>query len=203
MVSVVFLGKGAKYMLHVYTGNGKGKTTAAIGLAVRALGAGKKVYFLQFMKSLAYSEQKILQEFSPQLRLQTTGKPFFIAEEGSLSKEEQEKWGQDLVIFPPGKPPAEYKQQIADGIQEAAAHLQAIRYDLLVLDEINMALFFSLLDRETVEKFLQKYIPSLEIVCTGRKAPAWLVEMADLVTEMKEVKHYYQQGISARRGIEN
>ena len=190
-------------MLHVYTGNGKGKTTAAIGLAVRALGAGKKVYFLQFMKSLAYSEQKILQGFSPQLHLQTTGKPFFIAEEGSLSKEEQEKWGEDLVIFPPGKPPLEYKKQIAEGLEEAAAHLRENRYDLLVLDEINMALFFSLLTRETVERFLQKNMPCMEIVCTGRKAPAWLLAMADLVTEMKEVKHYYQQGVPARRGIEN
>ena len=75
-------------MLQVYTGNGKGKTTAAIGLAIRALGAGKKVYVMQFMKSLCYSEQKVLQGFAPELTLRTSGKPFFIAEEGKLSYNE-------------------------------------------------------------------------------------------------------------------
>lgn len=75
-------------MLQVYTGNGKGKTTAAIGLAIRSLGADKKVYFCQFMKTLAYSEQAILQKFAPQLKLTTSGKPYFIAKEGMLTDEE-------------------------------------------------------------------------------------------------------------------
>ena len=78
-------------MLQVYTGNGKGKTTAAIGLAIRSLGADKKVYFGQFMKTLAYSEQAILQKFAPQLKLTTSGKPYFIAKEGMLTDEEIKK----------------------------------------------------------------------------------------------------------------
>ena len=97
-------------MIEVYTGAGKGKTTAAIGLAVRALGAGLRVYVMQFMKSLAYSEQKVLQGFAPQLALYTTGKPFFIAKEGMLTAEERAAWGEDVVVFPAGKPPADYLQ---------------------------------------------------------------------------------------------
>ena len=79
-------------MLQVYTGNGKGKTTAAVGLAIRALGAGRRVYIMQFMKGLAYSEQKVLRQFAPRLVLQTTGKPFFIAKEGMLSAEQRRQW---------------------------------------------------------------------------------------------------------------
>ncbi|BAL84846.1 putative cob(I)yrinic acid a,c-diamide adenosyltransferase (plasmid) [Selenomonas ruminantium subsp. lactilytica TAM6421] len=105
-------------MLQVYTGNGKGKTTAAIGLAIRALGAGKKVYVMQFMKSLCYSEQKVLQGFAPVLTLRTSGKPFFIAEEGTLSKELQDKYGDTVVIFPKGKPPQDYIELINTGFAE-------------------------------------------------------------------------------------
>ena len=90
-------------MLQVYTGNGKGKTTAAIGLAIRSLGADKKVYFCQFMKTLAYSEQAILQKFAPQLKLTTSGKPYFIAKEGMLTDEEIKKWGDMLQVYPEGK----------------------------------------------------------------------------------------------------
>ena len=188
-------------MLQVYTGNGKGKTTAAIGLAIRALGAGKKVYIMQFMKSLAYSEQAVLQGFAPQLLLETTGKPFFVAEEGMLSAEELEAWGKQVVVFPPGKPPADYVQQLQQGLEQAIA--KAGEYDLVILDEINVALSFGLLDQTTVESFVTQLATKQEIVCTGRKAPQWLIEKADLVTEMQEIKHYYNQGVEARLGIEN
>ncbi len=105
-------------MLQVYTGNGKGKTTAAIGLAIRALGAGRKVYIMQFMKSLAYSEQKILQGFAPELTLKTSGKPFFVAEEGTLSDELRDKLGDNVVVFPKGKPPQDYVELIKAGFDE-------------------------------------------------------------------------------------
>lgn len=190
-------------MLQVYTGNGKGKTTAAIGLCVRSLGAGMKVYIMQFMKGLAYSEQKILRGFSPQLKLFTTGKPFFVAEEGMLSEEEKEKWGDEVVIFPPGNPPADYVALITEGFETAKKAILSGEYGLVILDELNMALFFGLITQEKVEALLDELPSATELVITGRNAPEWLLKRADLVSEMKEVKHYYQQGVIARRGIEN
>lgn len=104
-------------MLQVYTGNGKGKTTAAIGLAIRSLGADKKVYFCQFMKTLAYSEQAILQKFAPQLKLTTSGKPYFIAKEGMLTDEEIKKWGDMIQVYPEGKPPKDYVKLVNDSLK--------------------------------------------------------------------------------------
>ncbi len=166
-------------MLQVYTGAGKGKTTAAIGLLVRAVGAGMRVYMMQFMKGLAYSEQDVLRGFAPQVVLSTTGKPFFVAKEGMLTEEERAAWGDGVVVFEPGKP------------------------GLAILDEVNVALFFGLLERARVERLLDESPKETELVLTGRNAPDWLMERADLVTEMREVKHYYQKGIEARKGIEN
>ena len=189
-------------MLQVYTGNGKGKTTAAIGLAIRALGAGRKVYIMQFMKSLAYSEQKILQGFSPELTLRTSGKPFFIAEEGTLSNELQDKFGDAVVIFPKGKPPQDYIELINAGFEEVKRAISSKKYGLVILDELNVALHFGLIGRTAVEELLKMVPKNTELVLTGRDAPDWLIERADLVTDMKEVKHYYTKGVEARKGIE-
>ncbi len=189
-------------MLQVYTGNWKGKTTAAIGLAVRSLGAGQRVYVMQFMKSLAYSEQKILQGFVPQLSLHTTGKPFFIAEEGMLDAATRKAWGDEVVVFPKGKPPADYVQLLAEGLTQVGREA-AGAYDLILLDEVNVALFFGLLSRKALEALLGQLLPAAEVVCTGRHAPQWLMDRADLVTEMREIKHYYTKGIAARKGVEN
>ena len=192
-------------MVQVYTGDGKGKTTAAIGLAIRSLGAGHAVYMMQFMKSLAYSEQKLLQKFSPQLVLRTTGKPCFLAEEGMLSAEQIEAFGDGVVIFPPGKPPEDYRKLIEAGFEQAKAASVSGQYELVILDEINVALAFHLLTRQQVEPLLAEFAGDIgrELILTGRKAPDWMLEQADLVTEMREIRHYYQQGIEARRGIEN
>ncbi len=190
-------------MLQVYTGDGKGKTTAAIGLSIRALGAGLNVYFGQFMKSLSYSEQKILQKFAPQLKLVTSGKPYFIAEEGSVSKEVIEKMGDKLVVYPQGQPPREYVALVKEGIKRAKETLQSKKYDLIVLDEINVALYFGLASRAEVESLLDGANSEIEIVCTGRKAPSWLLERADLITQMDAVRHYFEKGVAARKGIED
>lgn len=190
-------------MLQVYTGNGKGKTTAAIGLAIRCLGAGKKVYFSQFMKTLSYSEQTILQQFSPNLTLKTSGKPYFIAKEGMLTDEEITQWGDMIRVYPAGNPPADYVKLVNDSLFEVLDALNKHKYDLIVLDEINVAIFYDLITRPTVENFLAKIPAETEIVCTGRYAPDWLIKRADLVTEMKEIKHYYQKGVQGRKGIEN
>lgn len=190
-------------MLQVYTGNGKGKTTAAIGLAIRSLGAGKKVYFSQFMKTLSYSEQIILRQFEPQLTLKTSGKPYFIAKEGMLTKEEIAQWGDMLKVYPEGNPPQDYVQLVNDSLHETLLSVEKSDYDLIILDEINVAMFYDLITRQALEDFLDKLPENVEVVCTGRYAPDWLTERADLVTEMKEIKHYYQKGVQGRKGIEN
>ena len=178
-------------MLQIYTGKGKGKTTAAIGLAIRSIGAGHKVFFLQFMKSLAYSEQSVLKTLSPQLILMTTGKPFFVAEEGMLTEAQLKQWGGNVVVFPRGKPP------------EAERSIMDMKPDLLVLDEVNVALYFNLIAREAIESLLEELPKETEVVCTGRNAPQWLLDRADLITEMQEIRHYYTRGVEARKGIEN
>jgi len=192
-----------KGYVQVYTGNGKGKTTAAIGLAVRALGAGKRVMFLQFMKAKVYSEHKILPGISPNLTLETVGKPFFVVKEGSMPEEELAKWRDKAVIFPPGQPPREYVELIEKGIERAREALTGGEYDLVVLDEINVALYFGLVSWEQVEALIDSRAEKVELVMTGRGAGPELIEKADLVTEMREIKHYYMQGVEARKGIEN
>ncbi len=188
--------------IQVYTGDGKGKTTAAIGLAVRALGAGHRVLFQQYMKGLAYSEHNILPALSQNLILQTLGKPFFIAEEGMLT-DEQKKAFEGIVIFPAGKPPAEYVALVKGGLDTAYHAAVSGDYDLIVLDEINCALRFGLAEWKDVERILEMRAPHTEIVLTGRGAPDILLQRADLITEMKEIKHYFSQGVQARQGIEN
>ncbi|MGI6366311.1 MAG: cob(I)yrinic acid a,c-diamide adenosyltransferase [Bacillota bacterium] len=189
--------------VQVYTGNGKGKTTAAMGLALRALGAGKKVLFMQFMKARGYSEHKMLEELSPNLTLKTLGKPFFVIEEGAMPEEELAKWRKQAVIFPPGQPPAEYVQLMKEGLDMAREALRGKEYQLVVLDELVVALHFGLVQWEDICSLIDQKSHDVELVLTGRGAPPELIEKADLVTEMREIKHYFTQGVQARRGIEN
>lgn len=189
--------------VQVYTGNGKGKTTAAIGLTVRALGAGKKVFFLQFMKTKSYSEHKILPEISPNLTLQTLGKPFFVIQEGAMPEEELEKWRKQAVIFSPGNPPQEYVELMQNGLALAREAMSGSEYQLVVLDELVVALNFGLVTWDEVNSLIEQKGDGVELVLTGRGAIPELIEKADLVTEMLEVKHYYTKGVEARRGIEN
>ena len=188
--------------IQVYTGDGKGKTTAAIGLAIRAVGAGKKVLILQFMKSLAYSEQKVLKNI-PGITLETVGKPFFVAKKGTFSEEDLARIQDEVVIFEPGKPPADYVNLIHEGLQRAREAISSGEYDIVILDEYNMALYFELLTWEETERLLDARHEEVEVVFTGRGAPKALLDRADLVTDMVEVKHYYMQGIETRCGIEH
>ena len=191
-----------KGYLQVYTGNGKGKTTAAIGLAIRALGAGMRVLILQFMKSRVYSEHDILPGISPNLTLETLGKPYFVVEEGSVPDEELAKWQQEVVVFPAGKPPLEYVRIVSDGLQRAKEALLSGEYDLVVLDEIVVALRFGLITWEQLLEVIESRPDAVELVLTGRGATPELIARADLVTEMCETKHYYSSGVDARKGIE-
>ncbi len=169
-----------KGYIQVYTGNGKGKTTAAFGLALRAIGAGKKVFFAQFVKGKTYSEIEAVQKFLPQIVVKQYGLRCFIYEE-----------------------PTQKDIDVAQtGLKEVAEIIQFQKYDLVVLDEANIALFYKLFSVETLIEILQSKPQETEIIITGRYAPQEIIEIADLVTEMKEIKHYYSDGIEARKGIE-
>ncbi|MCG8539933.1 MAG: cob(I)yrinic acid a,c-diamide adenosyltransferase [Clostridia bacterium] len=169
-----------KGYIHIYTGNGKGKTTASLGLALRAVCSGKKVYIGQFVKGMKYSEVKA-EEYLPGFKIEQLGRSCFI----------------DRV------PEQEDIDSAKEGLKRCTEIISKGEYDVVVLDEINIALYFKLFTVEDVVKMLEKRAPHIEIILTGRYAPQELIEMADLVTEMKEIKHYYAEGVMARKGIEN
>jgi cob(I)alamin adenosyltransferase len=169
-----------KGFIQVYTGNGKGKTTAAIGLSIRAVGAGKKVFFAQFVKGKPYSEITVLHEFLPAITLKQYGLGCFIEKE----------------------PTKEDIKSAQKGLQEIKKIIQADSYDVIVLDEANIALFYKLFSIKDLIDVIQSKAPKTEIIITGRYAPKEVIAIADLVTEMKEIKHYYNSGIEARKGIE-
>ena len=191
-----------KGYVQVYTGNGKGKTTAALGITMRASGAGKKIAFIQFMKALGYSEQKVLPTLDG-VTWKTLGKPFFIAKAGSISEEDLAKYGGGCVVFEEGNPPAEYVKMISEGFAEAREMVLSGEYDMVVLDEINCAMYFGLIGVDEVLELIRNKPEHTELILTGRCAPEEIIEAADLVTEMREIKHYYNEGVEARKGIEN
>ncbi len=169
-----------KGYIQVYTGNGKGKTTAAIGLAMRALGAGKKVFFAQFVKGMAYSEVKAMQKFSPDIIVKQYG----------------------LSCFIYNAPTQADIDAARDGFNEVSKIILSGKYDVVVLDEVNIAIYYKLFEAEELIDLLKKKPKQTEIIITGRYACQALIDFADLVSEMKEIKHYYTKGIKARKGIE-
>jgi cob(I)alamin adenosyltransferase len=168
-------------LIHVYTGNGKGKTTAAIGLAVRALGHNAKVHIIFFMKgNFPYGEREILSQLT-NLSFQVFGHEHLI--DPNNVKEEE-------------------KEQACEALKASQTALESGRYDLVILDEINVASAWKLIDVKDVIKLIDRKPPKVEIVLTGRYADRRLIDKADLVTSMDEVKHPYRNGIEARKGIE-
>jgi cob(I)alamin adenosyltransferase len=165
--------------IQMYTGNGKGKTTAALGISLRCVCAGKRVFFGQFLKDWHYSELKA-GELLPRFEIVQFGCGCFIDRE----------------------PEEEDYRAARKGLARIDVILQSGDYDLVVLDEINVALHYGLLDAEEVIAVLKRRDPRVEVVLTGRYAPQELIDFADLVTEMREVKHYYHVGVEAREGIE-
>ena len=188
--------------VQVYTGNGKGKTTAALGLAVRAVGRDLRVLMIQFMKHWGYGEHLGAKRLEPELRIVQVGKPYLIAREGEMDAATREQLGDDVVVFPPGEPPEEVLVPARRGMELAFEALEDGDLDLLILDEINVALHFGLVPIEDVLALLDARPAGLEMVLTGRNAPAEILDRADLVTEMREIKHYFSRGVAARRGIE-
>lgn len=166
--------------VQVYTGNGKGKTTAAFGLALRAMGAGFKVFIGQFAKGMDYSELDAFEKLSNQIVLKQYGQPRFIFDE----------------------PDEDDIKAARDGLAEIKTVLTSGDFKLVILDEANIALYYQLFSFEELWAVIEKRHPSVEVVITGRNAPQELIDRADLVTEMTEIKHYYEQGVPARVGIE-
>jgi len=170
-----------KGYIHVYTGCGKGKTTASLGLALRAVGAGKKVFIAQFVKGKVYSEIKAIHKFLPDITVKQYGLDCFIV-----------------------KSPTQADVAIArKGLEEISLTVFSGGYDMVILDEVNIALYYNLFSVEELIEVIKNKPPETELVLTGRYAPDKIIEIADLVTEMKEVKHYYTKGIRARKGIES
>ncbi len=198
-VSCGSLGRGA---VQVYTGDGKGKTTAALGLAVRAVGWGLRVLVVQFMKRWGYGEHRAAARLQPGLTIIQVGKPYFVAREGEIDPETLASMGDDIRVFSPGSPPQELVDGAEEGLARAERAMQERIADVIILDEINVALHFELVSLERVLAVLRQRPEGVELVLTGRYAPEALVDAADLVTEMREVKHYWTRGLKARRGIE-
>ena len=169
-----------KGFIHVYTGNGKGKTTAALGLALRAAGAGKEVFIAQFIKGRIYSEIVFIQKFIPNISIKQYGLRCFIVKNPTLKDIEAAR----------------------NGLVEISAVIKSGKYDVVVLDEANIAVYYNLFSVEELIETILKKKDGTEIVVTGRYAHEKLIGIADLVTDMKEVKHYYSRGIQARKGIE-
>lgn len=135
------------------------------------------------MKSLAYSEQKILQSL-PGITLITLGKPYFIAKEGMLTDEQRKTWGNHIRIYPAGHPPKDYREMTLKGIEQAIDAVSK-NYDMVILDEYNMARWYDLATKEDTEKILKARRPEVELIFTGRNAPKEILDAADLITEMK------------------
>lgn len=175
--------KLSKGFIHIYTGNGKGKTTAAIGQAVRAAGAGLKTYIAQFMKEYPYSELESLKLFKEKITI--------------------EQFCGDEFVYRRQLPDESEIKKASEGLSSAKAKMLSGEYDLIILDEAIVAIYFKLLTVNQILEFIESKPESVELILTGRYCPQELISKADLVTEMKEIKHYYTQGITARKGIES
>ncbi len=168
--------------VQIYTGNGKGKTTASLGLAFRAVGRGLKVCMVQFIKGGGeYGEHLLARKLAPMLTIHQTGRDNWVFKD-KLDPEDIRIANETLVL--------------------AHSALKSGEYDLMILDEINGAVWFGLIDVEQVLQLVKDKPDNVELVLTGRSVDERLIEAADLVTEMCEIKHYYQQGVPARVGIE-
>jgi len=166
-------------LIQVYTGNGKGKTTAGIGLALRAAGAGLKVFICQFAKPGDSSELKLLKKIK-NIKVECFGSKGFI---------KRSPCSEDIHLA-------------KKGLSKIYKIIQEKSYDVLILDEINVALDIGLLELKDVIHMIKNTPPEIELILTGRNAPKQILKIADLVSEIKDRKHYYKKGVKARRGIE-
>jgi len=169
--------------VQIYTGNGKGKSTAAIGQAVRAAGFGLKTYIAQFMKEYPYNELISLKHLSEWISI--------------------EQFGGDEFVYKKELPNEEELAKARSGLQSAREKMLSGEYDLIILDEAIVAIYFKLIATKELIEIIKAKPENVELILTGRYCPTEIIELSDLVTEMKEVRHYYQKGITSRRGIES
>ena len=171
------LGKG---YVHVYTGTGKGKTTCALGLLLRACGAGFRIFVAQFLKSRDYSELTALRRFDDLVTIRQYGTGTFVK----------------------GNPTDADRQAASAGFAETRKALMSGNYNLVILDEANVAVRYGLIPVDDLLGLIHDRPAGVELVITGRGADPRIIEAADLVTEMTEIKHYFKSGVRARVGIE-
>ncbi len=168
-------------MVYVFTGDGKGKTSAALGIALRAAGHGLRTHITFFMKGeYPYGEQKTL---------------------GLLPNITVARFG-SLEFVDPNQIKPEEKEQARLAMENARIAAQSGHFDLVILDEVNVAAAWKLIDVEDVLRFIREKPENLEVILTGRHASPEVIAVADLVTEMKEIKHPYRKGIPSRKGID-
>lgn len=167
--------------VHIYTGDGKGKTTAALGLALRAAGAGLRVYIGQFIKNAPYSELEALKKLRDAITLEQFGRGCFLV----------------------GRPEQADINAAQNGLATLRQALCGAGYDLVIADEINVALAMGLISEKDVLDLIAARPPALELVLTGRGASPAILAQADLITEMRALRHYYDHGVQARKGIES
>jgi cob(I)alamin adenosyltransferase len=169
-----------KGYVQVYTGDGKGKTTAALGLAIRAAGAGFKVFIAQFLKKGDYSEIKALERFSDLITVEQFG----------------------LGRFVRGKPAPEDIEAARTGLESVKKILASGKHQMVILDEANVAAVCGLVSIDDLLAVIEQKPPRVELILTGRGAAPQVIERADLVSEVKAIKHYFNDGVKARVGIE-
>lgn len=167
-------------LVQIYTGEGKGKTTAALGLALRAAGGGLKVFIAQFMKGVICSEHEAIKKFAGLILIKQYGTGRFIKDKPS---------DEDIAIA-------------MKGLNEAKEKMLSGEYDIIILDEINTAASMGLINLEELLKFISEKPYNIELILTGRNAPQRLLDAADLITYMQAIRHYYDKGVAARKGIE-
>lgn len=166
-------------MVHFYTGTGKGKTTAAFGLALRASGLNKSIFIAQFVKGMHYAELDSV-KLLKNIVLKQFGRDCFIEKEPVI---------EDILAA-------------EKGFEEVKKIVTTDDYDIVILDEIFIALYYNLILSDDIKKMIKSKSHKIELILTGRYAPEDLFQYADLITEMKEIKHYYNTGVEARAGIE-
>ena len=169
--------------IQVYTGNGKGKTTAAIGQAVRAAGFGLKSYIAQFMKEFPYNELESLKHLDKWITI--------------------EQFGGDEFVYKKELPCEDEIKKAAKGLNAVKKNMLSGEYNIIIMDEVCVSIYFGLFGAKDVLKIMEQKPNNVELILTGRYCPDELLEKADLITEMKEIKHYYDKGITSRRGIES
>ena len=169
-----------KGYIQVYTGNGKGKTTAAFGQALRALGAGFTVFIGQFVKGKMYHENETITKYLKNITVKQYGLGCFIVD----------------------APTDKDIETAQNGLEEMKNIIQCGVYDMVIMDEVNIALYYKLIDIEEIVELMKNKPGQVELILTGRYAPQEIMDLANLVTDMREVKHHYQKGIPARKGIE-